>query len=230
MMYRREDKYHLGAQEMDLLEARVRLFFGKDPHAGDSGSYHVSSLYFDDHQDRCFHEALRGEAFRRKYRIRIYENSFKEAKLEIKEKLYQGTKKISSPMEKNEIKALIGGEIFGLNADDEARRIFYLDYETGILRPSVIVSYDRSAYIYEPGNVRITFDRNITASSDFERFGKKKMIRSALDGSGVLEVKYDEFLPEFAARLLETGNMLRVSNSKYVLCRIALDKKERISL
>ena len=229
-MYRTEDKYYLSPAEMDILENKIRTFLRTDENADESGVYHVSSLYFDDYKDGCFRETIDGTPVRKKYRIRIYENSFENAKLEIKEKHYRASRKISSPIEKEEVKALINGELFELNDSDEARRVFYADYEKRILRPAVIVSYTRSAYIYEPGNVRITFDRNIRASGDFKRFGKKKMIFSNLEGVGVVEVKYDTFIPTFISKLLETGSMNLVSNSKYVLCRIAINKKGEFSL
>ena len=40
----------------------------------------------------------------------------------------------------------------------------------------MIVAYERKAYIYEPRNVRITFDRNIRASNQIELFGNKNCI------------------------------------------------------
>jgi hypothetical protein len=35
---------------------------------------------------------------------------------------------------------------------------------TRLLRPRVIVDYIREAYIYEPGNVRVTLDRGVRAA------------------------------------------------------------------
>jgi hypothetical protein len=37
----------------------------------------------------------------------------------------------------------------------------------------------------------------------------------------VLEVKYDEFIPDFLLQLLELGNLQQTSYSKYQLCRDA---------
>ena len=39
----------------------------------------------------------------------------------------------------------------------------------------------------------------------------------------VLEVKYDEFIPDFLVQLLELGNMQQTAYSKYQLCRLAED-------
>ena len=65
------------------------------------------------------------------------------------------------------------------------------------LRPKTIVCYDREAFVYAPGNVRITLDRNLytgLGSIDFLNTEIKGI--KAMDSSRVLEVKYDEFLPD----------------------------------
>ena len=107
----------------------------------------------------------------------------------------------------------------GASAKDPAT-LFNLAIRTQGLRPKVIVAYERKAYVYEPGNVRITFDRNVRASSRVEDFGKKNISYDFLrEYDKVLEVKYDEFIPEFLVQLLETGSMWQMAYSKYQLCR-----------
>ena len=39
----------------------------------------------------------------------------------------------------------------------------------------------------------------------------------------LLEVKYDELLPDFIAELLDIGNLRRVTFSKYSICRQAVE-------
>ena len=88
------------------------------------------------------------------------------------------------------------------------------------LRPKVIVEYDRNAYVYPPGNVRITFDRNVRAGWDMNHFlQKREQNYHYLEEGRIVEVKYDELLPGFIERMLETGNMQQISFSKYCLCR-----------
>ncbi len=82
------------------------------------------------------------------------------------------------------------------------------------------MAYERKAYVYEPGNVRITFDRNVRASGRVEEFGQKNIVYDFLqECDKVLEVKYDEFIPDFLLQLLELGNMQQSAYSKYQLCR-----------
>src|SRR5699024_8489017 len=49
-------------------------------------------------------------------------------------------------------------------SDPRPLRMLYLDMQMHLLRPSVIVEYERSAFVYDTGNIRITFDRNISYS------------------------------------------------------------------
>ena len=89
------------------------------------------------------------------------------------------------------------------------------------LEPAVIVEYDRTAFVYEPGNVRITLDRNLRYSTNVEDFvtGKKESYRVVPEENRIIEVKYDELLPGVIARILENGNMQQASFSKYSICR-----------
>ena len=88
------------------------------------------------------------------------------------------------------------------------------------------MEYDRRAFIYEPGNVRITLDRNLRMSGQVEKFGKEMITFFHTKGwQNVLEVKYDEFLPDFIAQLIEIGNMRQISFSKYQICREKLGEE-----
>lgn len=104
--------------------------------------------------------------------------------------------------------------------------LFNLAIKERGLRPRVIVEYDRKAYVFESGNVRITLDRNLRCSRQVDRFGRKEIIFDNIkEANNILEVKYDEFLPGFIAQLLETSHMNQSSYSKYRLCREASEGK-----
>lgn len=116
---------------------------------------------------------------------------------------------------------LIQGECIedGMSAEDPAT-LFNLAIRMRGLRPKVIVAYERKAYVFEPGNTRITFDRNIRASDRIEQFGKEDTAYDPLrEQDAVLEIKYDEFIPDFLLQMLELGNMRQTAYSKYQLCR-----------
>ena len=88
------------------------------------------------------------------------------------------------------------------------------------MRAKTIVEYERIPFTYPAGNVRITFDRNIRASRETEAFGIQGISYDFLEGQDyILEIKYDEFLPQFIPQLMETGCLRQVSYSKYRICR-----------
>ena len=94
-----------------------------------------------------------------------------------------------------------------------------------MMRPKIIIDYERTAFVDSVGNVRITFDRNIAACNRWEAFLEEKvpgMVPVLETGIHVLEVKYDEFLPDHIAQLLELGSLNRTAFSKYYLGRQAV--------
>ena len=69
--------------------------------------------------------------------------------------------------------------------------------------------------------VRVTFDRNIRSSSEVARFFDAGCsFRPVLPaGTNMMEVKFDELLPDFISASLQTGLLSHTSFSKYYLCR-----------
>ena len=94
--------------------------------------------------------------------------------------------------------------------------------QTERLFPRVLVSYVREAYVYAPGNVRVTFDFHIRSSVFSRAFFESGLPSVPVCdplGQGVLEVKYDEFLPDIIRMLLQTGRLRPQAFSKYALSR-----------
>lgn len=220
-MYRAEDKYNCTEAELYMLQSRMEAALRSDVNEGGSDGYRISSLYFDDIRDSCLQDTVDGVNWRNKYRIRIYNDSLDVIKLEVKSKKNNRIQKRSKTISKAQMESLMRGECIedGASAKDPAT-LFNLAIRTQGLRPKVIVTYERKAYVYEPGNVRITLDRNVRASSRVEAFGEKNISYDFLrEYDKVLEVKYDELIPGFLLQLLELGNMQQSAYSKYQLCR-----------
>ncbi len=220
-MYRVEDKYNCTATELITLQSRVEAVLRPDSNEGGPDGYRITSLYFDDFRDSCLQDTQDGVNRRNKYRIRIYNDSLDVIKLEVKTKRDNRILKHSKSISLAEMKSLMRGERIEDSASGEdPATLFNLAIKTQGLRPRVIVAYERKAYVYEPGNVRITFDRNVRASGRVESFGQKNISYDFLqEYDKVLEVKYDEFIPDFLLQLLELGNMQQSAYSKYQLCR-----------
>lgn len=220
-MYRVEDKYNCTAAELCLLQARMEAVLHPDSNEGGPEGYRIESLYFDDFMDSCLQDTEDGVNRRSKYRIRIYNDSLDVIKLEVKIKQDNRILKHSKSISRAQMDSLMRGECIedDASAKDPAT-LFNLAIRTRGLRPKVIVAYERKAYVYGPGNVRITFDRNVRANGRVEEFGQKNKSYDFLhEYDKVLEVKYDEFIPDFLLQLLEVGNMQQSAYSKYQLCR-----------
>ena len=84
-----------------------------------------------------------------------------------------------------------------------------------------IVEYERIPYICQNGNVRVTFDINISSSADVKNFLNGDIpVRPVMpSGWQLMEVKFDEFLPDYIYRALNLGNLQQTAFSKYYLCR-----------
>ena len=90
------------------------------------------------------------------------------------------------------------------------------------LRPRVLVSYVREPYIYQAGNVRVTFDSHIRTSlfeRDFAEGTPPDISATDAPGDTISEVKFDAFLPEVIRGLLQVGTLRQQAFSKYGACR-----------
>ena len=220
-MYRVEDKYCCSEAGLLTLQSRIGAVLHPDSNENGPDGYSIISLYFDDLEDSCYQDTLDGHEVRDKYRIRIYNNSLDEIRLEVKQKRDSRIRKQSRSISREQMYLLMDGQCIEdeMSGADPAT-LFNLAIRTRGLRPKVIVAYERKAYVFEPGNTRITFDRNIRASNRVERFGRADIFYDFLrEQDAVLEVKYDEFIPDFLVQLLELGNMQQSAFSKYQMCR-----------
>jgi hypothetical protein len=89
------------------------------------------------------------------------------------------------------------------------------------MRPVVIVEYERIPYVYKNGNVRITLDINVSSSSSVECFLDEQIPKRPIMpmGQQLLEVKFDEYLPDFIHHNLNLHSLTQTAYSKYYLCR-----------
>ena len=209
---------------MLLLAGRLKTVMSADIHQ-EGDCYEIRSLYFDDAWDRCMDENEAGVDQREKYRIRIYDPASDVIHLEIKEKNRGLTKKRSCDLSRQECLQIMADEL-PLKLDDRAPlNALQLQMRCARMEPKVIIAYERTAFVHACGNVRITFDRNIMASRVTEAFLEPRvsgMTPVLPAGLHVLEVKYDEFLPDVIAQQLEISKLRKTAFSKYYLGRLAV--------
>ena len=189
----------------------------RDKHATD-GRYTIRSLYFDDYHNKALFEKLDGTDPREKFRIRIYNRQDDYICLEKKVKKGELTQKLQTRLTRTQCDAILKGDIDWMwRQGDGLTAELYTRMREG-LTPKTIVEYDRTPFIYAPGNVRVTLDRNIRSGvTSTDLFGDIPLVPvSPMD---VLEVKFDAYLPD-VVRLLTAGlDSRRTSVSKYALCR-----------
>lgn len=223
--YRHELKFQIGYADYLAMRSRLKRVMCPDPHAGEEGTYRVYSIYLDNFRDKALREKVQGVPEREKFRIRYYNEDQSYFVLEKKYKRYGLCRKTGAVLEPTECEKLLSGHTQWMRGHPSALvRELYLKMHSQALRPRVVVSYVREAYLYAAGNVRITFDSQIRTSL-FDRLflnpgGEKSGIPAAdAPQDMILEVKYDAFLPELIARLLPTDGLRQQAFSKYAVCR-----------
>ena len=219
---RHELKYYLDFMQYQLLRRKLGAVLKLDPHAGPDGRYHIRSLYFDDFRNTAFFEKMAGVATRKKYRMRIYNLSDDIIKFERKSKFSEYVSKEIAILSREEADRIINGDAsFLANSDKQLLRCFYLECRRNLMRPVVLVDYLREAYVHPVGDVRITFDIGLrTALGPVSFFDcDTSTVTVCEEPDVILEVKFDDVLPEVVRGLFSMGIRPRSAIGKFVLCR-----------
>lgn len=222
MNLRYEHKYLLDYETYLKIKDRLNKVLKLDDNSVGGKGYHIRSLYFDDIYDGALFDKSAGVSTRKKYRIRIYNYSENVIKLEIKRKFQDYTNKISTRINKDDYTKIYTGDVSDfIDRDNEVMTNYYLQIRNNILKPKVIVDYYREAYVLPYNQIRITFDMNLSAAKPQYNIFTDDVYSKHLDDeySRIIEVKYNNFLPDFVKKLFEPFPMTRLSVSKYVLCR-----------
>lgn len=221
MDYRHELKFILNPADAALLKKNLSQMMTLDPNGDFKGRYMVRSLYFDTIGGDAFFDKLDGVEYRRKYRIRFYNHDTSFIRLESKQKIDDLSNKTQQRISLALAQQLMRGEIGSIPLQENSVLTdFALDMKLNGLRPSVIVDYQRTAYLHQALDVRITFDEHIRSRIfDTDLFKTQFGSVDVLDpGEVVLEVKYDDLIPSAVADLLRQVPMVRLAVSKYAYC------------
>lgn len=222
LKYRSELKYYMNRHQHAVLSSRLKPLLTRDVHASSTGEYHIRSLYFDDASNTALHEKLGGISSRAKYRIRIYNLQDDVIHFEKKIKQRDYIAKLKEPLTREMFDRLLAGDMEVLNVPSKPLLLeIYYQMKQQLLAPKVIVDYVREPFVCHHGNVRITFDKELrTGLHRTDMFSQDLAAIRALDEDlMILEVKYDEYLPEYIRAVLQTEGLQRQSASKYVICR-----------
>jgi len=115
------------------------------------------------------------------------------------------------------------GDIEWMHADPrDLIRELYVQMTLYQLKPITIVDYEREVFIYEHGNVRVTFDSSIkTSFRNNDLLNPDVIMIDTLEPNMVvLEVKYDEYLPDIIRKMLQVTDRRKSAFSKYQISRM----------
>ena len=219
--FRHELKYYINKMQFEEIKKRISFMLDTDKNTKEDGSYFIRSLYFDDYKDTSYYQVVDGISKREKYRIRYYNYDLSYICLEKKFKINNMTNKTSCRITKKQVEDLINGKLNISKDNDKLLNEFILKTKFYGYKPAVVVSYNRIPYVYRAGNVRLTLDYNISIDYNTDGFLKKQNVQIPIieDNMMVLEVKYDEFIPNYITWLFNINTLERTSYSKYLIGR-----------
>lgn len=206
-----------------------------DQHANKQGYYTVSNIYYDTKDDLFHYEKMKGQDFRQKLRLRTYGHSDldSESYLEIKKK-HKGlvNKRRTALRLRDAYRFLEVDEIDNNDLIDNTNAsniqilkevAFLKKFYT--LEPKVALCYERQAFQGKEDNeLRITFDDNLRK--------RHHNLRLELGSEGasyvsrdifVLEIKVNDTIPLWLARILSQFSCSVQSFSKYSTSHNAID-------
>ena len=219
--YRHEWKHEINAADRIAIRQRLRAVARTDPHAVD-GKYLIRSLYFDDLKDRALREKIDGVNPREKFRIRYYNSDTSLIHLEKQCKNNGLCSKFSARITKDEAQDITDGRIEWMkDCDWPLIQELYVKIRNRGLQPKTIVDYTREPFIFGPGNVRVTIDYDIRTGLEKTDFLNPACVTiPAAESPIILEVKWDEYLPDIIRDAVNLKGRRAEAFSKYAACRM----------
>jgi len=218
---RHEFKHTITYSDYLAIRNRLKVIAKPDINASDKGTYSIRSLYFDNIDDKALRQKIDGVNFREKFRLRYYGGKQDFIRLEKKIKVNGLCGKDVALLTREQCEQLLIGEYKWMpDTKNELILEFYAKLKYQQLKPKTIVEYNREPYVYIPGNVRITIDSNIRTGLYNKDFLNQNIPTIVAGNEIILEVKYDEFLPEIIASMVQVRDTKTEAFSKYACCRM----------
>lgn len=226
--FRHELKYEVSIADADEFYKDIEPYCKPDPHVGKTGAYEIASIYYDTSNLRFYYDREESVGYRRKIRLRTYNENSKAIALflEIKEKHKQYVSKKRINMKNMDVLSLgiphteLSLDLISKYLEDtaEAREIAYLSKRLE-LHPVVLIRYIRKPVIpIHEQDMRITLDTKITAGGHnieaFDSDAEKHIIKSE---HGVLEIKTNQSIPLWLNSIMQKYSFVQTRYSKYCL-------------
>ncbi len=221
MNFRHEVKCEINLSDFYSLRTRLREVMYPDPYA-ENGIYKIRSLYFDTPEDKALREKLDGVCIREKWRIRLYNADTSMIKLERKFKHDSLGNKLSTTLSKEQASRIVKGDIDWLSdSENDVLRLFGSKLKSEPLIPRTIVDYTREPFVFPAGNVRVTLDYDIkTGLNSVDFLNPNCPTVPVMPSPIILEVKWDEFLPDIVRDAIQLKTRRQTAYSKYAACRM----------
>lgn len=221
MKYRHELKQVITGTDALVLRRRLGIVMQRDEHSR-TGSYLISSLYFDNINDKALMEKINGINRREKFRLRYYNDDPSLVFLEKKSKINGLCAKQRCVVDSAQVQRIIAdGARWSPEDGSGLLNELHLKMTTQGLRAKTIVDYKREAFVYPAGNVRVTLDSEVRTSMHPQEFLDPDRLMLPTRESGIiLEIKWDEFLPDVIRGIVQPGDTRTESFSKYAACRV----------
>ena len=221
--YRKELKYKITNTDFYLILHNLKNITKKDPNCKDE-YYTISSIYFDDYKKTSYNQVKNGISNRWKYRIRFYNYDDSYIRLEKKHKINGLTNKTSVRITKEILNKILNNNIKIKQENNYLLNEFLVKLEKDLLKPIICIEYDRIPFVYKIGNVRITLDYNIRYTNKYnDLFNSNKKVYYL--NEKILEVKYNELIPDFIRYRLELNHLEQTSFSKFNNCIDDLNRR-----
>lgn len=221
--YRHEYRHEINLCDAMALAGRLKYIAKPDfPEGCDSRIFRIRDIYFENSMDKVFTDERDGTNHREKFRLRFYGHNTESVYIERKLSAYGMISKFIDTITPDECERLLRGDnSFLMQSESAVKTQLYSKIRSDGLYPSTIVEYTREAYVYPIGNVKINIDSHLRSGVFETRFLNDDIVTAeVLPGIILLEVKYDEFLPEIIQKIIQLSSRPTESFSKYAACRI----------
>ena len=222
MQGRSELKHEITKMDCYLLRNRLKHYMEVDPHANNDGKYVIRSVYFDNFDNKVLTQKKEGHYERDKFRVRLYDYNTDYLTLEKKSKRNNLTYKQKCRISMEEYECIRHGDILWMENDSRALiQELFIQMNLLQLKPVTVVDYEREVFIYRHGNVRVTFDSSIkTSFRNNDVLNPDIAMIETNPNIVILEVKFDEYLPDVIKKLLQLGDRRKGTYSKYQISRM----------
>lgn len=218
---RHELKYILTPVQYVALRSSLKWVMQPDEHTSESGEYFIRSIYFDSPDRIALREKLDGVNLRKKYRIRFYNGDAGYCRLECKEKTGTRIMKHSEALTGQQVQDLIFGHPDSWPEGGPLLQEMQLRIGSEGFAPAVTVDYVREPYVLLLSDLRITFDKEIAWGAVEGCLTHERYLSNIYGDNIVLEVKYNEYLPEHISHILSSVGPVQTAASKYAACAAA---------